>query len=84
MRIIVGDSVRDTLIKISNEAVKDEVFYLKTHQYRMAENLIGFIKGLKLAILVLETERTVASLVGDNNVNRLSIKEREHHVQQRD
>ena len=84
MRIIDGDSVRDTLIKISNEAVKDEVFYLKTNQYRMAENLIGFIKGLKLAIILLETERTVASLVGDNNVNRLSIKEREHHVQQRD
>lgn len=82
MRVIDSESVRDKILKKRRFIERLNMRRKRSHGLEMLFN--GYISALDYALEVIEGEKPVGTIVGDNNLHKLSVKERKHHVQQRD
>ena len=83
MRIIDNEHFRHQIM-VSIDIVKRLSQYnSRLHCFNQAHYLDGVMDGLIKALELLEQEKHISTIIGDNNIYRLSIKEREHRVQQK-
>ena len=82
MRIIDSEPVRDKILKRRRFIELRNIRLNRRCGLEMLFN--GYISALDYVLEVIESEKPVGTIIGDNNLHKLSVKERKHHVQQRD
>ena len=81
MRVIDSEPVRDKILKKRRFIECRNMRLKRSRGLEMLFN--GYISALDYALEVIESEKPVGTIIGDNNLHKLSVKEREHRVQQR-
>ena len=83
MRVIDNEHFRHQIMAAIDIAERVSKCKPRFNRFNYASYLEGYIDGLTRALAMLEDEEHVSTIIGDNNLHKLSIKEREHRVRQK-
>lgn len=73
MRIINGESVRDKILKLMRFTEHNHMHVGQNYGLRLYYS--GYAAALRDILGMVECETTIGSVIGDNNINRLRVKE---------
>ena len=79
MRVINGDSVRDKVLLMMRFTEHNHMCNKRNSELRIYFS--GYAAALREILGMIDSEKTIGTIIGENNLHKLSVKEREHHVQ---
>lgn len=73
MRVINGDSVKDKILLMMRFTEHNHMCVRRNSELRIYFS--GYAAAIRDILGMIEGEETISTIIGDNNINRLRVKE---------